>query len=62
MIKAEGISRFVNSKKLFTNISFELPNNKITGLLGANGAGKTSLFKALAGLTKIDEGETQFFW
>ena len=61
MIKAEGISRSVNSKKLFTNISFELPNNKITGLLGANGAGKTSLFKALAGLTKIDDGKLSFF-
>ena len=62
MIKAEGISRSVNSKKLFKNISFELPNNKITGLLGANGAGKTSLFKALAGLTKIDDGKLSFFW
>nr|ADI21277.1 ABC-type (unclassified) transport system, ATPase component [uncultured myxobacterium HF0010_08B07] len=38
-----------------------MPNNKITGLLGANGAGKTSLFKALAGLSKIDEGKICFF-
>lgn len=61
MIKAESISRSINSKSLFRDISFELPNNKITGLLGANGAGKTSLFKALAGLTKIDEGTLSFF-
>ena len=61
MIKAESISRSINSKSLFRDISFKLPNNRITGLLGANGAGKTSLFKALAGLTKIDEGTLSFF-
>ena len=61
MIKAEKISRSINSKLLFKDISFELPNNRITGLLGANGAGKTSLFKALAGLTKIDNGTLSFF-
>ena len=60
MIKVENISRSVKSKILFKNISFDLPNNKITGLLGANGAGKTSLFKALAGLSKIDEGTISF--
>ena len=61
MIKVENISRSVKSKILFKNISFDLPNNKITGLLGANGAGKTSLFKALAGLSKIDEGTIRFY-
>ena len=60
MIKVENISRSIKSKILFKNISFDLPNNKITGLLGANGAGKTSLFKALAGLSKIDEGTISF--
>tara|TARA_B100000123_G_scaffold57994_1_gene40401 strand:+ start:1291 stop:2001 length:711 start_codon:yes stop_codon:yes gene_type:complete len=61
MIKVENISRSVKSKILFKNISFDLPNNKITGLLGANGAGKTSLFKALAGLSKIDNGAIRFY-
>ena len=61
MIKVENISRSVKSKILFKNISFDLPDNKITGLLGANGAGKTSLFKALAGLSKIDNGSISFY-
>ena len=61
MIKVENISRSVKSKILFKNISFDLPNNKITGLLGANGAGKTSLFKALAGLSKIDNGSIRCY-
>ena len=61
MYKRQNISRSVKSKILFKNISFDLPNNKITGLLGANGAGKTSLFKALAGLSKIDNGSISFY-
>ena len=61
MIKVNNISGSVKSKILFKNISFDLPNNKITGLLGANGAGKTSVFKALAGLSKIDSGNIKFF-
>ena len=61
MIKVKNISRSVKSKILFKNISFNLPNNKIIGLLGANGAGKTSLFKAISGLSKIDTGKIKFY-
>ena len=61
MIKVENISRSVKSKILFKNISFDLPNNKIIGLLGANGAGKTSVFKAISGLSKIDSGKIKFY-
>ena len=61
MIKAKLLKRVVDSKVLFNNIDLELPSNQITGLLGANGAGKTSLFRAIAGLSSIDSGELTFF-
>ena len=61
MIKAKSLKRVVDSKVLFNNIDLELPSNQITGLLGANGAGKTSLFRAIAGLSSIDSGELTFF-
>ena len=61
MIKVENISKSIGSKFLFKNISFDLPNNKIIGLLGANGAGKTSVFKAISGLSKIDSGNIKFY-
>ena len=35
MIKVENISKSIRSKLLFKNISFDLPNNKIIGLLGS---------------------------
>jgi lipopolysaccharide export system ATP-binding protein len=57
MIKVKNISKSVKSKILFKNITFNLQSNKIVGLLGANGAGKTSLFKAISGLSKIDTGK-----
>jgi len=61
MIKVENISKSIRSKLLFKNISFDLPNNKIIGLLGANGAGKTSVFKAISGLSKIDSGKIKLY-
>jgi simple sugar transport system ATP-binding protein len=38
-------------------VSFTLNRGETIGLLGENGAGKTSLVKALAGLVKPDQGE-----
>ena len=55
MIKVENISKKLKSKVLFKNITFNLQSNKIVGLVGANGAGKTSLVKAISGLSKIDK-------
>ena len=39
MIKIHSANKSIESKVLFKNIDFELENKKITGLLGANGAG-----------------------
>ena len=61
MIKINNLSKSLNGKTLFKNINTKLNNKKITGLLGANGAGKTSLFRAIAGLSKVDQGEITLF-
>ena len=61
MIEALNITKTVNNKKLFNNINLIIENKSITGLLGANGAGKTSLFRAIAGLSKINTGKLMFF-
>ena len=61
MIKTKSLKRTVESKLLFNNINLTIPSNKITGLLGANGAGKTSLFRAIAGLSDVDSGQLTFF-
>lgn len=38
-------------------ISIEIPDGKITSLLGANGAGKTTTLKAISGLLRTEVGE-----
>lgn len=41
---------------LFQDLSCELPSGSIVGLLGKNGAGKTSLLKLMIGLLRPTEG------
>ena len=36
------------------NVSFELENGRIMGVLGANGSGKTTLLKAICGILPHD--------
>jgi ABC-2 type transport system ATP-binding protein len=51
--------KFQYSKKqppLFQNLNCELPAGSIVGLLGKNGAGKTSLLKLMIGLLQPTEG------
>lgn len=50
MIKIENLSLTFEDKKIFENISLEIPEKKITVIVGANGTGKTSLLKIIAGL------------
>ena len=37
-------------------ISINLPKNKVVALLGANGAGKTTVLRAISGLLDIQNG------
>lgn len=39
------------------NISFEVPNGKVLGLLGKNGAGKSTTIKSICGIFPFDKGE-----
>lgn len=51
LVQATNLTlRYGRSKTAVDNISFELPKGRVVGLLGHNGAGKTSLMKALVGL------------
>ena len=38
-------------------ISINLPRNKVVALLGANGAGKTTVLRAISGLLDIQNGQ-----
>jgi len=38
-------------------MSMDVPQGKIVGLLGSNGAGKSTTLKAISGLLKAEDGE-----
>lgn len=42
------------------NVSFEVPAGQIVGLVGRNGAGKSTTFHSILGLTQPDHGQITF--
>ena len=43
------------------NCSFSLKEGTITGLIGQNGAGKSTAFKIILGLIPFDSGRVEIF-
>ncbi|MBS4539471.1 ATP-binding cassette domain-containing protein [Clostridium sp. D2Q-11] len=59
MISLKNISKIYKKEKALDNISFDIGENQIIGLVGENGAGKTAIMKIITGLIKEYEGEFQ---
>ncbi|MBV7392170.1 ATP-binding cassette domain-containing protein [Enterococcus alishanensis] len=55
MLKMENV--VVKYPQFELNCSLEVANGQITGIVGENGAGKTTAFKAILGLTEISSGK-----
>lgn len=55
-IKVANISKSYKSVKAVQNISFEVKPGELFGLIGPDGAGKTTLFRILTTLLIADEG------
>lgn len=57
LISMQKGSKAYGDKTLFNNFSFDLNRNDIIGIVGENGAGKTTFFKILMGLETLDSGQ-----
>jgi len=55
-IAVSGIQKYYGANEVLRDITFEVNQGEIVGLLGRNGTGKTTLFKILAGEEPIDSG------
>lgn len=56
-IEVKGLTKSYGDKQALDNVSFTLDGPKIYGLLGRNGAGKTTFMEILAGQIMASSGE-----
>jgi ABC-2 type transport system ATP-binding protein len=61
VLEFECVTKTYGKKKALDNLSFSLGENKITGLIGRNGAGKTTMLKIAAGFMRESSGEVRVF-
>ncbi len=55
-IAVSGLHKSYKRVKALQGLDFEIPGGEVTGFLGPNGSGKTTTFRALLGLTRVDAG------
>ncbi|MBZ9557648.1 MULTISPECIES: energy-dependent translational throttle protein EttA [Modicisalibacter] len=57
VIELHDVTKRYGDKLLFENLSFQIPKGAIVGIIGGNGAGKSSLFRMINGSEQPDSGE-----
>lgn len=57
MIYLKNVNKYYGKTKVLDNISFEINNKDIFGIVGHSGAGKSTLLRCLNGLEEFDDGE-----
>ncbi len=57
MLVVENIDVFIGKHQVLRNISIKLAKGSLTGLIGRNGAGKTTFMKAIMGILPLKKGK-----
>lgn len=61
ILKAKNISKIYGKHRALDKVSIEIKRGMIYGLIGENGAGKSTFMRTIMGLISIDEGEIELF-
>jgi len=56
MIRAEHLTKYYGGRCAVSDVSFDIGAHQVTGFLGKNGAGKTTMLKMLCGLLQPSAG------
>lgn len=57
MIEVQKLQKMFGARTVVKNVSFVAPNGAITGILGANGAGKTTVLRMISGVLRPSGGD-----
>ena len=57
ILKLQNISLSFQKRQILQNISFDINQGEIFGMLGPNGVGKSTIFNLVTGLVKPDKGD-----
>lgn len=60
ILKANNLVKSYNGRTVVDHVSFHVSEGEIVGLLGRNGAGKTTSFRMTIGMISPDEGQVIF--
>ena len=57
MIEIQEITKYFDTFPALRQVSFSIPDGAVYGLVGTNGAGKTTFLRMAAGVLKPEEGQ-----
>jgi branched-chain amino acid transport system ATP-binding protein len=56
MLRIEGLNASYGSIQVLKNVSLKVPKGRVVSIIGANGAGKSTILKSISGLMKNRKG------
>jgi branched-chain amino acid transport system ATP-binding protein len=60
LLRVEGITIHYEKAKALDDVSFEVAEGAVVAIIGSNGAGKSTILKALSGLKQLTSGRIWF--
>jgi phosphonate transport system ATP-binding protein len=60
VLNVEGVSKSFGPRSVLESVSFSLREHEFVAVLGPSGAGKTTLFRCITGMTGADAGRIRF--
>jgi neutral amino acid transport system ATP-binding protein len=60
LLEAQGISKAFGGIRALDSCSISVESGSITGLIGPNGSGKTTMFNVMTGYERVDSGQVRF--
>jgi len=60
LLRVEALDLYYGDAQALAGVSIEVPKGEIVAIVGANGAGKSSLIRTIAGIEKLRSGQIFF--